>query len=665
MSQSTSTEGRRLEDLWGGGETSWSTRPIPLSDRSGGDFDASTTPPGGLARTRGRRERRPFGSLRLEVFLAALSAAAVSVVMNWDVVRRFGAVIPGRGGEAYAQLWSLGWAGHALRPDAGIPLRTVFDANAFHPTPHSFALADRLFGYGPVTWLFSGPQGLVQAYDLIFVAAPALTWFGAYLLARQLGAHPIGATVAGAGLAYAPWRLGQFEHLDALAIGPIVLALALLARGHGFTMSGRRTPARPLWALLGWLVAAWQLTVGVEADLPFVSLLAVVVGLTVLVSPVRWWRARRARRRRSYAEYVEYVDAQDGAEAGELDGNRRRGRLLMADLLGAAAFAAVGAVMVYPFLRLHANEPRALASAHRSALVDAASPQPMGLLTPPDAGGTWARLVDTHHLVTGSDEVRLLPGVILLELALLGLFVSSWRWWWRAVLAIAGAVFAGLSLGARFPGGYFPGPDSPFALLRRLVPGWVADTTPGLLIIFCTLALAVLGAGAVSRLCGRDAAQGYSGARPRRGPGRSLVLLALLALPVLIVVEGWAPVPTVDTPAVPAALNRAAAPLIVLPTASTTDGRAMYFSAANGKFAALGNGQGPIAPASLLQMRSAMAGFPDAASVDYLRRRGFRSVVVLKDPAAVPVAPPPGTQELGLVSEDFGDSTLWTVVPRS
>ena len=50
MSQST-TDGRRLEDLWGAGATSWSTRPLPTSGPPEGE---TGTPPGGLVRARVR-----------------------------------------------------------------------------------------------------------------------------------------------------------------------------------------------------------------------------------------------------------------------------------------------------------------------------------------------------------------------------------------------------------------------------------------------------------------------------------------------------------------------------------------------------------------------------------------------------------------------------------
>ena len=72
----------------------------------------------------------------------------------------------------------------------------------------------------------------------------ALAFVGAYALVRQLGAGRIGAAVAGAAFAYAPWRLAQAGHLQVLSTGGIALALAMLARGHGWSLRHGYRPER-------------------------------------------------------------------------------------------------------------------------------------------------------------------------------------------------------------------------------------------------------------------------------------------------------------------------------------------------------------------------------------------------------------------------------------
>ncbi len=49
-----------------------------------------------------------------------------------------------------------------------------------------------------------GVHAAVVRYDLLFLLAFALAFLGAHLLARELGAPPWAAAVAGAAFAYAP-----------------------------------------------------------------------------------------------------------------------------------------------------------------------------------------------------------------------------------------------------------------------------------------------------------------------------------------------------------------------------------------------------------------------------------------------------------------------------
>src|SRR3989442_815734 len=87
---------------------------------------------------------------------------------------------------------------------------------------------------------------------LVALAACALCFCGAWLLARELGAGRAGAAVAGAAFAYAPWRLEQDGHLHVISSGGIPLALFLFIRGYRRDRAGL--------VLAGWLVAAWQLS---------------------------------------------------------------------------------------------------------------------------------------------------------------------------------------------------------------------------------------------------------------------------------------------------------------------------------------------------------------------------------------------------------------------
>src|SRR5207244_11185061 len=102
-----------------------------------------------------------------------------------------------------------------------------------------------------------GPRAAVLRYNIMYVLVFAFAFVGAYALVRQLGANKAGAAVAGAAFAYAPWRLGQAGHMHVLSAGGIALALAMLARGHGYSLRHGYRPerVRPGWAFAGWPVA--------------------------------------------------------------------------------------------------------------------------------------------------------------------------------------------------------------------------------------------------------------------------------------------------------------------------------------------------------------------------------------------------------------------------
>ena len=67
-----------------------------------------------------------------------------------------------------------------------------FQANQFWPLHDTLAFSDALIGYAPAGLIGSGPHAAVVRYDLLFLFAYALAFFGAYLLARELGARTAG-----------------------------------------------------------------------------------------------------------------------------------------------------------------------------------------------------------------------------------------------------------------------------------------------------------------------------------------------------------------------------------------------------------------------------------------------------------------------------------------
>nr|WP_239485715.1 hypothetical protein [Micromonospora humidisoli] len=419
---------------------------------------------------------------RHEWTLAALAALLLAVVLTWPTLRDPASTIPQDTGDPTLQAWQVAWGGHALLTN---PLQ-VWHSNTFYPEPYTYAYSDTLLGYAPFGMIGDGPVAAVIRYNLLYLLTHALALFGAYALARQVGAGRAGAAVAGVSFAYAPWKLAQAGHLHVLSIGGIALALAMLARGHGWSLRHGHRPdrVRPGWVVAGWAVAAWQVTLGFGIGLPF----AYVLGLLCLGAVVTYgvvWLRRRTR---------PVVPR----------------RLLLADLAGGIGFAGVTLAMAAPYFEVVARNP----SGRRTvAQIEMFSPPWRGFVTAPPESWLWGERHEAARATLGfPGEMTLLPGVVLLSLAVAGLFFSAWRLRHRLMLAGAALVSVALAAGTTFGGDGNPG----YVTLVEHAPGWDGVRTPGRLVLWTTLLLGLLAAGALTvREPARETAPG---AEPAPGP---------------------------------------------------------------------------------------------------------------------------------------------------
>src|SRR5262245_42954266 len=142
---------------------------------------------------------------RREVVVVAIGASLLAIAMTWPLVIHVGDVVPRDIGDPLAEAWQPAWGGHALLHQ---PL-DFFDANRFWPLKNTLAFGDALIGYAPTGIIGSGPHAAMVRYDLLFIFAYALAFFGGYLLARELGLGPAAASVAASASASRPSRLGQ------------------------------------------------------------------------------------------------------------------------------------------------------------------------------------------------------------------------------------------------------------------------------------------------------------------------------------------------------------------------------------------------------------------------------------------------------------------------
>ncbi|MFC8299973.1 hypothetical protein [Micromonospora orduensis] len=561
-------------------------------------------------------------SLIHEWTLASLGALALAVLMTWPTLRYPRYTLPQDYWDPSLQSWQMAWSGHILLAD---PAR-LWQSNTFFPELWSFAFSDTLLGYAPAGMLGSGPEDAVLRYNIMFVLAHALATLGAYALARQLGSGRIGAAVAGVAYAYAPWLLAQAGHLHVLSNGGIPLALAMLARGHGWSLRYGYRPERRHdgWVYAGWLVAAWQLSLGFGIGLPFAYFLAGAVLVAAVLFLVRRLRTGQA-----------------------LPFGRR---LLVADVLGGVFFAGVGLLLAYPYFKVTELHPYAERTIGDISIF---SPPASGFVTAPAESRIWGGLHEgARAALPWHPEMTLLPGFVLYALAAGGLFFSVWRLRHRLLLLAGVLVAMVLAMGTRFFDGTFT-----YLPLFEHAPGWNALRTPGRLMLWATLLLALLAAGAVTALT--DRVRDLAAQRIPSWPGPWLRLATLLPL-LLVTVEGLNTTPHPVVPTQPAALRSAQGPLLVLPSNQSLDQHVMLWSTSG--FPDVVNGGSGFTPRQLDDVRRVSQSFPDQTSVDYLRTLGVRTVVLLRGqvpgtPWEITIDAP--VESLGITRQDVGDAVVY------
>ena len=510
--------------------------------------------------------------LRRETWLAALGGVVLAIAMTWPLVLHLGSDIGKDLGDPLLQAWQVAWIGHALLEH---PL-DLWQANTFWPNADTLAFSDALVGYAPAGLVGQeSPHAALVVYNLLFLGAYGLAFVGAYLLARELGVGRLGAVAAGVAFAYAPWKLSQNGHLHVLSSGGIPLALFLLLRGYRL---------RRRWLVLGgWLVAAWQMTLGFTLGLQFAYLLLVLGAIAVLALALR------------------VVPAPDR-------------RVVAATLVGVGAFAITAGLMARPYLRVLDEHPEARRT---PAYVETFSPELRSFLAAPAQSWLWGNASHRARApLPAPDEMSLFPGLAISLLAVLGVLGSVLSRPLRIGLALGVVVCAVLSLGVRDASGldrYL----TPYRFLFDFAPGWDGVRTPGRLNTLTSLGLALLaGAG----LC--DLVRYL---RERSG-ARAAAAAAGLAVVGAILLEGLGPLDHPRAPAPPAAVRLAEAPQLHLPAGFRDDLVYSYWSTAG--FPSTVNGAGGFDPDDYDRLRKVVAGFPDARSVAALRTLGVRSVLL-------------------------------------
>jgi hypothetical protein len=521
------------------------------------------------------RDAAPAISSRSVGLLVAV-AIVLALGMSWPLPLHLGSELPAAEPptgllDPMYQAWEIAWEGHALAHDPG----ALYDANIFWPAHLTLANTDAAPGYAPFAVIGTGPRDAVIRYDVLFLLSSALAVVGAGLLAMELGAGLGGGLLAGAAFAFAPWRLAQRGHLNVLSSGGIALALFLLVRGW------RRE--RPGLVLLGWVVAAWQLSLGFAIGLPFAMLLAVIAVATTVATVVR--RPRRLPSR----------------------------SVLAASIAGVVLFAAAGVALAIPYYRVAATTSEVRSELERRE-TRWYSPPPIAFLAASRESLLWGKATESaRRRLHSVEEEALFPGLTVVVLAGVGLAASSAPRRVRVVLGLFVVVTAVLSMGFRFLGGALG-----FGLIWSHAPGWRALRTPGRMQTFTSLGLALLAGLGTQAITSR-----ISGARVLSVGARTAVNGILVAA---VLLEGAGVPAYAQPPPTPQALLRVPAPMLGLPSSRLDEVSFQFWSI--GPFPELVNGYSRFTPCFIVALRRNVESFPNRTSVSLLEEVGVASVVL-------------------------------------
>jgi hypothetical protein len=585
-----------------------------------------------------------------EVLLVALAGILLAVLTTWPLILHMPSRIAPDLGDPVRTAWEVAWVGHAM---LHTPLH-LFDANTFYPHPLSLAFSDSLLGYGPAGFFGSGTVAALVRYNLLFLFAWSLCFVGAYLLVRELGLGRLAGAAAGAAFAYAPYRVTEAGHLHVISSGGLPLALFLLLRGY------RRGSSRLV--LAGWLVSAWQISLGFTLGMQFAYLLLVLMAIAV----VFWWRGSLTPSPSPSAAGNEPTpDPQNVTPSRGTRGALVPRHLLVVSAVGVAVLGAVTIYQARPYLKIAQDYPSAKRTIKE---VKNYSSGPAALLSASSENRVWGGLTSGARAhVHSKNESVFFPGGLIFLLALVGLVASRGSPLTRRLrlgLAVGIVIVSILALGLGLTGAGYP-----YRLVFDYAPGWNGVRVPGRIFTLATLFYALLVGAGVQVLTRRAGEWGVT--RSLRG----LPALLGVALVIGIVGEGAGHLahPVVPQPA--RAEVGLPGPLLDLPTDGPADRLWEYFSTDG--FYKIPVGNSTFDFPAVDDLRGGMSGFPDKASIEKLRYWGVRTVVLhlrmprlpgivgyaLAEPANATLAAAKSVNGLGVTRRRVGSLVIYEIGP--
>ena len=211
-------------------------------------------------------------------------------VFTWPLVLHPQALL---GAEASSpdpalNLWALGWDLHVLSTHPGWLLSgRVFNANIFHPAPHTLAYSDHLLLQAlAISPVYALTRDLVLCYNLLLIVSLTLTALAMHALARALTGSDRAAYVAGLIFGFAPYHFTHLIHIQLQALYFLPLSFLFL---HRVLDAGRRRDTVLLGLVLG-LQAISSIYYGVIGG---IGIACAALGSIVLKGRLADWRLMR------------------------------------------------------------------------------------------------------------------------------------------------------------------------------------------------------------------------------------------------------------------------------------------------------------------------------------------------------------------------------------
>ena len=161
-----------------------------------------------------------FFTPRRQTLLAAAAYATLTVVMTWPIARGLAHDVPADLGDSLLNMWIMAWVadGAVAMAHGAMSFADLWNANIYHPSTLALTFSEHLVPLalqGAPAYLATG--NIVLAYNLVFLSTFALSGLGVFLFVREVTGSARAAFVAGLFYAFAPYRLGQFPHIQTLS----------------------------------------------------------------------------------------------------------------------------------------------------------------------------------------------------------------------------------------------------------------------------------------------------------------------------------------------------------------------------------------------------------------------------------------------------------------